>query len=395
MLDALAAENSVEAASVSAELLYGIAARIGGRRLTDDPGWRRFAEKGAALLEHDDPFVRGMAAWALDRRARRQPRHAIPARYARVDGEMPRAEAGDLVGVRFRASGNRLGGPPDDAGALRIGGRHRASRGGAGVVCPVERRGAAAATRGCRPGKAQEGIRSRGECAAPARISPPAGKWWMDVRRAARDVVLAGPDMDFREVVFFKVPVRTEGNHPDCLVQNHDRPKERRPGGDVFVQAGMGPADAVRPLIAGQLGPGHVQDMDLWWDADRLVFAYVRQPHWGNVPSSWGSVSWRNGPKVTVFDHVVGFEDGVFWENGSEPTHLYEIRSGRDRPASTDRRHALLRSRARLSAQRRRGLLLRPRVRRLAMRGGAAGLQRLRPAQSLPRVGRRQAASNG
>ena len=65
-------------------------------------------------------------------------------------------------------------------------------------------------------------------------------KWWMEVRRAARDVVLAGPDLDFGEVVFFKVPVRTEGNHPDCLVQNHDRPKERRPGGDIFVQSGLG-----------------------------------------------------------------------------------------------------------------------------------------------------------
>ncbi|MFH1919871.1 MAG: hypothetical protein ABIP48_08310, partial [Planctomycetota bacterium] len=143
--------------------------------------------------------------------------------------------------------------------------------------------------------------------------------------RAAREVVLAGPDMDFPEVVFFQVPVRTEGNHPDCLVQNHGRPKERRPGGDVFVQSGMGPADSLRPLIAGRLGPGHVQDMDLWWDADRLVFAYVRQPDWGNGQSNWGSVSWRNGPTVTVFDHVVGFRDGVFWENGSEPTHLYEI----------------------------------------------------------------------
>ena len=217
----------------------------------------------------------------------------------------------------------------------------------------------------------------------------------MEVRRAARDVVLAGPDMDFREVVFFKAPVRTEGNHPDGLVQNHDRPKERRPGGDIFVQAGLGPGDPVRPLIAGRLGPGHVQDMDLWWDADRLVFAYVRQPHWGDGRYGWGSVPWRNGPSAVVIDHVVGFKDGVFWENGSEPTHLFEIRLDGTRLAPTDRRQALLRSRARLSAQRRRGVLVRPRLRGFAMRGGAAGLQRLRPAQSLSRVGRRQGRSSG
>ncbi|MHC4401698.1 MAG: HzsA-related protein, partial [Planctomycetota bacterium] len=170
-----------------------------------------------------------------------------------------------------------------------------------------------------------EQVHGRGAGRKPPTDLAARRKWWMEVRHAARNVVLAGPDMDSGEVVFFKAPVRTEGNHPDCLVQNHGRPKERPPGGDVFVQAGMGPADPVRPLIAGRLGPGHVQDMDLWWDADRLVFAYVRQPHWGNVRSSWGSVSWRNGPKVVVFDHRVGFRDGVFWENGSEPTHLYEI----------------------------------------------------------------------
>ena len=65
VLDALAADESVEAASVRAELLYAITARIGGSPLMDDPGWKQFVEKGVALLDHDDPFVRGIAAWAL------------------------------------------------------------------------------------------------------------------------------------------------------------------------------------------------------------------------------------------------------------------------------------------------------------------------------------------
>jgi hypothetical protein len=149
--------------------------------------------------------------------------------------------------------------------------------------------------------------------------------WWMDVRRANRNVVLAGPDLDFEQIVYFKVHPRTEGNHPDCLVQNHGRPKERQPGGDIFLQTGLQPADPVSALIAGRLGPGHVQDMDLWWDADRLVFAYVRQGQWGSGHYRWGPVPWRNGPKTVVFDHQVGFENGVFWENGSEPTHLFEV----------------------------------------------------------------------
>ena len=65
VLDALAAEHSVEAATVSAELLYKVAVRVGPRQLTDDPGWRQFTAKCTALLGHDDPFVRGIATWAL------------------------------------------------------------------------------------------------------------------------------------------------------------------------------------------------------------------------------------------------------------------------------------------------------------------------------------------
>jgi hypothetical protein len=324
MLDALAAENSVKATSVSAELLYGIAAQIGGRRLTDDAGWRHFAEKGAALLEHDDPFVRSMAAWALTRV--RDVNQEIGSRPDTPDwmAKCLALEPETSLECDFVLQAIGLG-------------DHRTTRGlsrsAEDLVRRAEELASYAQSRGARPQRQRvaaalerlKEVYGRG-AGGPARSDLAAcRKWWMDVRLAAREVVLAGPDMDFGEVVFFKAPVRTEGNHPDGLVQNHDRPKERRPGGDVFVQAGMGLAGAVRPLIAGRLGPGHVQDMDLWWNADRLVFAYVPQPRWGDVQSSWGSVSWRNGPTVTVFDHVVGFRDGVFWEKGSEPTHLYEI----------------------------------------------------------------------
>ena len=324
VLDALAAEKSVEAASVSAELLYAIAARIGGRRLTDDPVWRKFGEKGAALLGHDDPFVRGIAMWALV--AVRNVNRGM-----RPDSDTPgwteqclalKPEASLECDFVLRAT---------DLGV------HRTKRDLLEAAQDVTRRAAELASyvqSHCGDQRQQQVAaalktlnEAHGRAAGQQLPTDLTGqrKWWMEVRRAARDVVLAGPDMDLQQVVFFKAHVRTEGNHPDCLVQNHDRPKERRPGGDVFVQTGIAPADSVRPLIDGQLGPGHVQDMDLWWDADRLVFAYVRQPYWGNVDCSWGNVSWRNGSNVVVFDHVVGFRDGVFWENGSEPTHLYEI----------------------------------------------------------------------
>ena len=324
VLEALAADKSVEAASVAAELLYAIATQVGGRRLTDEPGWQKFVEKGVALLDHEDPFVRGIAAWALI-----AVRDAVQDKQ--LDGDTPEWMA------KCRALEPEKSIECDFALQAFALGQHRTAQALSQSVPEILDRAKQAAAHA----QSSEGTERRERMvAALEKLKKAYGsladrehptdlleqrKWWMGVRRAAREVVLAGSDVDFEEVVFFKVQPRTEGNHPDCLVQNHDRPKERPPGGDVFVQSGTNPADPARPLIDGRLGPGHVQDMDLWWDADRLVFSYVRQPHWGKAESSWGSVSWRNGPGVTVFNHVVGFRDGTFWENGSEPTHLHEI----------------------------------------------------------------------
>lgn len=323
--DALAGEKSLVAASVSAELLYAIAVQLGGRRLTDEPGWRRFAERGTVLLAHDDPFVRGLAAWALvtvrDANPGMPRQGDTPEWLAKCLALSPEASLEcDFVLQAFRLGVHRTA--------------HELSRSAQDILARAEEM--ASFTRSCdgeprrrRVVTALETLRhAHGPLAngtTPTDLSA-SRKQWLTVRRAARGVVLAGPDLDVREVVFFKTPMRTEGNHPDCLVQNHGRPKERSPGGDIFVQSGTAPTDSIRPLLAGQLGPGHVQDMDLWWDADRLVFAFVRQPHWGRTEYRWGSVPWRNGPRAVVMEHVVGFDDSVFWEKGSEPTHLYEIK---------------------------------------------------------------------
>jgi hypothetical protein len=325
VLDALAEQRCVEADSIRAELLYAIAAQIGGRRLTDEPGWRQFTEKGVPLLAHDDPFVRGIATWALvavrDANLGLRAQPGTPAWIAKCLVLRPETSLEcDFVLQAFKLGVHRTTGDLARS-AQEIQGRAEdlASRAQSRDDEPRQRRLAAAVER---LKVAQERLAGQ----TPSTDLAAARRSWLEVRRAARDVVLAGPDLDFREVVFFKAPTRTEGNHPDCLVQNHDRPKERAPGGDVYVQSGTAPADPARPLIAGQLGPGHVQDMDLWWDADRLVFAFVRQPHWGQTRYRWGSVPWRNGPHAVVMDHAVGFEDSMFWEKGSEPTHLYEIK---------------------------------------------------------------------
>jgi len=324
VLDALAREKSVEAASVSAELLYAVTARVGGSQLVGDDRWGDFLENGVALLEHDDPFARGIAAWALvvvrDADHDAEGESDVPEWMKKCLALKPETSVQcDFVLQAFSQ------------------GVHRTTEHLSASAAEMLKRAEAmdSHARSCNWEQGQQAFSEalerfnktyqRGVDRQPTTNLAQQRKWWLDVRRAVRDLVLAGPGMAFRQVVFFKTHVKTEGNYPDGLVQNHGRPKERRPGGDVFVQSGFDPADPTRPLIAGKLGPGHVQDMDLWWDADRLVFAYVRQPHWGDVRNSWGRVAWRQGSRDAGFDHVVGFREGVFWENGSEPTHLYEI----------------------------------------------------------------------
>jgi hypothetical protein len=80
-----------------------------------------------------------------------------------------------------------------------------------------------------------------------------------------------------------------------------------KPGGDVCIKKGFHPADDARGVIDGQLGPGHVHGMDLWWDAERVVFGYARQPDW-----------------PPPYDTIAG-NDVFLLRSRREPTHIYEI----------------------------------------------------------------------
>jgi hypothetical protein len=102
---------------------------------------------------------------------------------------------------------------------------------------------------------------------------------WLDLRQTVRGVCLANTDINFRKIVF--ALRRGDGGGGNITMgRNNASP----PGGDIVVKTGLAPGDPVTPLIQGRLGPGHVKGMELWFDADRLVFAYAKQPeaaaHW-------------------------------------------------------------------------------------------------------------------
>lgn len=129
-------------------------------------------------------------------------------------------------------------------------------------------------------------------------------KEWIGLRKAARKIVMADPAFDFSRILM----ATRHGYHDGPNITAGAKPYIVKPGGDIYIKNGFSPDDPVKPLLDGQLQPGHMRGMELWWDADRLVFAYAEQPNYFDE---------------LIYESDQGFSDK---EHGlSQPAHLYEI----------------------------------------------------------------------
>ncbi|HUT34459.1 MAG TPA: discoidin domain-containing protein [Planctomycetota bacterium] len=123
---------------------------------------------------------------------------------------------------------------------------------------------------------------------------------YREARWLARDATMKAA-LDFDKLLFIKR--FTQESYPDvCL--NH-MPWVSRPGGDICILDTK--TGEVRNLLNGQLGPGHVHGMDLWFGADRVVFAYAK------AKSDQPPNGWLN--RAASFD----------LRRSEEPTHIFEI----------------------------------------------------------------------
>ena len=126
---------------------------------------------------------------------------------------------------------------------------------------------------------------------------------YLDARQAVRRLVFANPLVAFDRLIFVKR--FTQESYPDvCL--NH-MPWVSRPGGDVCILSPVAPGGEVRPILKGALGPGHVHGMDLWWDANRVVFG------WAKAKSDKPPDGWLDRSK------------SYHLRRTEEPTHIFEI----------------------------------------------------------------------
>jgi hypothetical protein len=278
--------------------------RMAQRRQLDDG----LAGEAASLLDDADPFVRGIAEWAI----------ATKVNLENNGQEIvwPRPEPPDWYRRWTALEGDFL----LDADYVRQGapwGIHHQPASMLGSVDLILKRAAGAfdeLTRGDtdevgrRAARRQlEQLRAiRQELARQIQVAPDdltaQRRLWLQARRTARAIVLARPAIDFDQLVYIQRHVALFAN-----ITGSQYPWAHKPGGGIYVQQGLDPGSTRSEVLDGQLGPGHVHGIDLAWDADRVVFGYARQPDW---PPPWDTIS----------------GDYVFLLRGHQPpTHLYEI----------------------------------------------------------------------
>lgn len=296
VLDALAKEPGRASAIFQAEVLLRMATSPQGKKsrttlLTDG-----LAERAAALLDCEDWFVRGLAEWAIAIRVGVDndhrsfwPRPDPPPWFARWSALSP----GELLDLDYARQGVALG--IHRSGAALLASADEVMRRLEGPAAEIRKHG----TPEQREGLGAQWANLQRIHARLAKTADPAaqGKLWLELRRAARQIVISQPELDFPSIAFI---TRYSCVGPHNLASYSYHPSHYRPGGDVLVQSGLDPSAPARPVIAGQLGPGHIRGVDLWWDADRLCFGYTRQPGWTN--------------------EAVGDGGGY-----PEPTHVFEI----------------------------------------------------------------------
>lgn len=94
-------------------------------------------------------------------------------------------------------------------------------------------------------------------------------KAYLHWRPTVRPVVMRGPDVDFDSIVYTTRP--SGGNHGQPGA--HQAQYFRGRAGDIYVKTGLMPSSPKRSIIGDKLPPRCVQDLDLWYDADKLVFS--------------------------------------------------------------------------------------------------------------------------
>ena len=270
----LAKKHGVGAASLAmpdtpealAERLWHLAEQ---NRLSDTQ-----AAAAAKLLGHDDPFVRGMAEWAIALKVGAEnngqdivwPRSQNPAWFETW------CDIGSHVCIEL-----------DWVRQALCADLHHNSQDLLTSVDGMIARAARTTADSEWDSAPLEALRATRLDLAARLVSEPADvaghrRLWIRARRSLRELVLADGAVKLDHIGFVKhFAPHTTRNITRTFSWQH------KPGGDLCVLDVSDPGSRPSGILQGQLGAGHVRSFDLCWEADRVVFAHARQPHWPPV----------------------------------------------------------------------------------------------------------------
>jgi hypothetical protein len=310
--DALAKEDSVEAATVLADFLLRAGCLLADPR--PDKANKNYitleelGQRAMPLYKHSDPFVRALAEWAVNVR--------IALNYQGNNPVPPLDKTSDWYQAWLVAANASNHASFDHIRQVAALGEHvnaaslvkSSEKNAKRIAQLVEyQRGVANPEQRARVDQAyarfEGALKSFDQIAKTANPSlTPMREAWVQMRLAGREVVMANPDINFDGVVFATRTGNGGGNITNGALRDI-----YGAGGDIYVKKGLTPEAEAKPLIQGRLGLGHLRGLDMDFEAKKVVFSFLKQP--------WFGVK-EVDPREIAPNHETGL---------SEPARLYEI----------------------------------------------------------------------
>ncbi len=285
LLDAFSKDDRLLSKSIEAELLMHTA------RGTELKPWEKkrkqeeldiistdqVATRAIKLLAHKDPYVSGLAEFAISIRVglenaeslREFPREDVPNWYntweealtpeAMITFDYVRQSA--LLGIH--RSKERLYAETDkmlERADMLI--EHMQEVGDARLLAQVS--------------KKMSQLQSSAERLKAEDELPELRKAYLQIRREARDLVMLNPDIDFEQLIF----AQHHAFHDFGNITNGGKSYVIKPSGDLYIKDGLHPSGKLKGLITEKLGPGHTRGFELHYDADKILFSFAPQPNY-------------------------------------------------------------------------------------------------------------------
>ncbi len=303
VIDGLLAEGGPVAASTAAELVLGILPLEGRGHLE---------ARAAELLDHEDPFVAGIAEWAiatcveLDNYSK-----DIPPQWPPQQGGGPewfekwRAKHGPEAFARWdhvRQAASQ--GIHRDAAALQESARRAVER-AEGLLEYARAEGLDGL------GTAEEAVDAARQAVAMPEDTDllRVRRNWLRVRKQTRKAILAVagrwcPRLAYVQRRNFVGQHNISGNS-----QHQDKVP---PPSDILVRQGLGMSAEPRSLLGDRLPQGAIRGADIFFDGERITFSYAEQPpeFWEHWPGNY----WQPGRQN--YERPKG---------GGRPQKIYEI----------------------------------------------------------------------